>query len=313
MKAYIFHEGPLPSGIALDYDPAIFNLPEYLSLQNIGNILSFYLLDKRRNKAVAGIHFYLENHLARSPFKAPFGSLECADGINPVFLYRFLEDIELQLTEKGISGIYIKNPPDAYAPGKWALLETFFLNQKYIVSEAEVSAVIRVTEVPFAETIRHSEKLRLRQAEKAGFTFSDHPLERLPEVYDFISACHREKGYKLSVSQEELQTAVKRFPDRYLLFAIFQQENIRAAAISLRVTKNILYNFLVNHEMEFNHLSPAVLLMEGIYKYCYQKGIDSLDLGTSAWEEKPNFPLLDFKMHLGGLPASKFSFYKKIG
>ena len=134
----------------------------------------------------------------------------------------------------------------------------------------------------------------------------------LAEVYGFIESCHGEKGYAMSISLDKLRETIGRFPDRYVLSAVKDQGAMRAAAISIRVTDGILYNFIVNHEKRFNALSPPVLLMEGLYEYCQANGIALFDLGTSARDGHPNFSLLDFKLHLGGAPTSKFSFYKKL-
>lgn len=312
MEEYIFHEGTLPSDITLDYEAAIFNLPSFKSLQDSQHWISFYILNKRRKKAVAGIHFHVENHLARSPFRAPFGSVEFSKQLLPRILYEFLEYIESRLKKQGISELSIKNPPHGYEPGQLSLLETFLLNQKYQVSEAEVSTLIQVTDELFTDVIRHSEKLRMRQAQKADFIFNHLVIDKLDEVYLFLSQCHADKGYKLSMTLGELKRAVKEFPERYLLFVILHQEKIVAASVSIRVNKNTLYNFFANHEREYNQLSPLILLIDGIYAFCRENKITLLDLGTSAWQDKPNFNLLDFKIHIGGIPTSKLTFYKKI-
>lgn len=312
MKVYTFLEGSSPAGFVPDYDPAIFNWPEFTALHPAGEATAFYLLDERRKKIMAEIHFRITDHLARSPFRAPFGSVECSSDIQPQVLYRFIEDFELRLKNKGVTDIYIKNPPHVYAPAKLSLLETFLLNQHYTATDAEVDAVIEVTKDPFAERIRHSENLRMRQAELAGFSFAELTPGQGRHVYDFISGCHQQKGYKLSIAPGEMERLIRRFPGRYLFFVIRQGEKTVAASVSVRVTANILYNFLVNHEKELDHLSPAVPLMEGIYGYCQRNGIGLFDLGTSAWQGKPNFSLLDFKLHVGAMPGSRFSFYKKI-
>lgn len=114
------------------------------------------------------------------------------------------------------------------------------------------------------------------------------------------------------MTAQELQKTAEEFPDRYLLFAIYHREKIVAASITIRIDQNKLYNFMTNHEKQYNHLSPSLLLMEGIYEYCSHHEISLFDLGTSALQGKPNFTLLDFKLHIGGIPTSKLSFHKKI-
>jgi hypothetical protein len=117
----------------------------------------------------------------------------------------------------------------------------------------------------------------------------------------------------MSVSAGELLETVSVFPDRYHLFVVRQEQKVVAASVGIGVTDKILYNFLANHETEYNHLSPAIILMEGIYDYCRLNRIHLFDLGTSALQGEPNFSLLDFKVHIGGRLTSKFSFYKNIG
>ena len=288
-------------------------MPAFGALHPSANVISFYLLDRLKPLAYAAIHFFIEGHVAQTPYKAPFGSLECSENIHPRVLYRFLEKIEHQLKHRGATEILMRNPPRAYAPEKWSMVETFLLNQKYTVAEAEVGTVLPVTGNAFIERIRPAEKLRGRQGRDAGFVFKNLTMNRLDEVFHFISTCHLGKGYRLPITQAELERTVRSFPDRYVLFAILHEERIIAAAVGIRITKGILYNFLVNHEKVFNHLSPPVLLMEGIYNFCCEHAIRLMDLGTSALRGKPNFTLLDFKLHMGGVATSKLSFHKKTG
>lgn len=311
MQTYIFHDGPLPPGATLGYSPAIFNTEAYRSLYASGNEQSFFLLEKSQSIACAGVHFQMDGGVARSPFRAPFGSFEFDGHIVPRKLYEFLQYVEYQLRSKGVKKIFLKNPPHAYAPSKNALLETFLLNQQYGVQQAEVSAVIPVTVKTFAERIRHSEQLRFRQGTEAGFAFQNPGPEKLEQVYRFIAACHKEKGYSLSISEDDLAKTVRTFPEKYILSVITNQEEIVAAAVSIRINESILYNFLVNHRKEYNTLSPPVVLLDGLYAYCQQHSIALLDLGTSALGGQPNFNLLDFKLHLGGMPSPKFTFVKE--
>ena len=309
---YRFHRGPLSPEMSPDFEPAIFNTPEYFAPQDTTGWLSFYILNERTSTASASLHFHRQGSLARSPLKAPFGSVDCGENINPALLFDFLNFVEEELRRAGVEGVYLKNPPRAYSPSRLSLLETFLLNQKYIVAEAESGAVISVSETPFADVICHSERLRLQQARSAGLAIRRLPDEQITQVYAFIARCHAEKGYRISITAQELEATVRRFPGRYLLFGIFDGERMISAGVSIRIKAGILYNFLLNHDREYNGVSPPLLLLEGVYDYCRGNSIRILDLGTSAIEGKPNFSLLDFKLHLGGIPTTKFSFYKKL-
>lgn len=312
MDAYTFHEGALPSAVTLAYEPAIFNLPTFAALQGAAPDASFYLLDERSAEAHAGVHFHFDGTTARSPYRAPFGSFEFYEKINPAPLYRFIENVTSRLREKGMSEVVLRNPPREYNVGVYSLLETFLLNQQYSVSDAEISAVLPLNGKTFAGVIRNSERLRILQSGRAGLQFRKLSQDRAASVYEFISRCHKEKGYRISISHDDFERTLQQYPTRYHLFGVFRGEEICAAAVSVEVTGNVLWNFLVNHETGYNRLSPSVLLMQGIYDYCAEHGITLFDLGTSALKGQPNFSLLDFKLHLGALPVSKLSFQKRI-
>jgi len=259
-----------------------------------------------------GVHFHIDGTIARSPYRAPFGSFEFADKVNPGHLYRFIEEVAIRLREKGITEVLLRNPPREYNVAGYSLLETFLLNQQYSVCEAELSAVIPVSGAPFVGVIRNSEKLRILQSGRAGLQFRTLSPDRAEFVYEFISYCHHDKGYRMSISKDDFQKTIQQFPTRYHLFGVFRDMEMCAAAVSVRATGKVLWNFLVNHETVYNQLSPSVLLLQGIYGYCAEHGITLFDLGTSALHGRPNFSLLDFKLHLGAVPVSKLSFHKKL-
>lgn len=302
----------MPSGFTLAFKPALFNTPDFFSLQAESGWLSFYVLDVEGARAVAVMYVHLEDGHARTPLRAPFGSVESSGEMNPRTLFDFITYVEDQLKRRGASDFSIKNPPRGYDPEFISLLETFLLNRKYVLSSAEAGAVVAVTDTPFMKVIRHSEALRLRQARNAGFEFVLLPEDRLEAVYHFIAACHQVKGYSMSIALGDLRKTIDKFPDRYVLSAVMDQEHMRAAAVSIRVTDHILYNFMVNHEKRFNALSPPIMLMEGLYGYCQANQITLFDLGTSALDGDPNFSLLAFKLHMGAAPTTKFSFYKHL-
>jgi hypothetical protein len=311
-KYYNFFEGNLPSDYSLEFEESLFNSHLFYPLQDPDKWVSFYVLMPSEQKAAAGIHFHVDGDLARSPYRAPFGSIEFCTTLAPLVLYKFFEYIEVQLTKRGVREIRIKNPPHAYAPACLSLVETVLINQGYQVVTAELSTLIEPDAAVFSERIRHSEKLRLQQAKNAGCTFRRWQVESLEELYNFLSRCHEEKGYQVSMTYDDLRKTVVTFPDRYLLFGIVKEAEVIAASISIKINQNCLYTFFANHDRKYNSLSPLILLMESIYVYCQENQIRLLDLGTSALQGKPNFNLLDFKLHIGGVPSAKVTFNKKI-
>jgi len=290
----------------------MFNQQTHLFLQHTENWHSFSVLNKKYKSVGAIIYIHIDDTIASSPLRSTFGSYEISRELPAIILFQFLEFVDSRLKAKGVTKFILKEPPSSYYPNRSALLHTFLFNLGYQVSDAEVSAVIHVSENSFQSYPDSSERRRLRQCHDAGLQVKQLSHDSLGDVYLFILACRKQRGYSLSMTLSELKTAVNRFKDNYLLFGVFKEEQLVAASIAVQVRKNILYNFYPAHAKEFDHLSPVVFLMEGMYKFCQLNKIDLLDLGTSAIEGKPNFGLIDFKLRLGARPSTKLTFVKKF-
>jgi GNAT acetyltransferase-like protein len=311
LEDYIFHEGLIPSGYRLEFEQAIFNQPVHLTLQAPEGWHSFYVLNKKKKKVSAAIHFYIDRGIAKSPLRNPFGSFEYAESLRPIVLFLFIEFVEAQLIAKGVARLIIKTPPQAYHHEQTALLYTFLLNNNYRVSNAEIASGIEVSG-NLQNKLHRSQKRKLEKAKRARLVFKEVAIEQLDTIYTFIENCRHQKDYKLSLSLAELHRTVKVCKGHYKLFAVYQKKQLAAASITIRVKQNILYDFYHDHALEFDQLSPVVLLVEGIYKFCLKHKITFLDLGTSAVEGTPNFPLLNFKMKLGAKPSTKLTFEKVL-
>jgi hypothetical protein len=137
-------------------------------------------------------------------------------------------------------------------------------------------------------------------------------VDALESVYEFILACRTERDYRLSIPWDTLYTTVNTFKDRFPLFVVTHQDDLVAASISINIGNGILYNFHSAHPKSYDHLSPVVMLLKGIHRYCVEHNYRLLDLGTSALEGLPNFSLLDFKLGLGAQPTAKLTFKKEL-
>ena len=299
-----------PPDYTFDFEPALFNLQQHRELQAPDHWHSFYILDQSAGKVSGAIHFQLNNGVAASPLRAPFGSAEFSGSVPGEVLFEFLKFFESKLQSRGVSRIVIKSYPCAYAEAQSVLLQTFLWNLKYNVATAEIASVVHVTADGALRTFHRSEKRKLGKAIGAGLVFKELPNESFEAVYNFIHRCRSEKNYTLSMTLADLKIAMSRFPERYLLFGVFENHRLAAAAITILVKDHILYDFYHDHDAAFDYLSPVVLLVEGIYEFCYRNRIQMIDLGTSAEEGLPNFSLLHFKNYLGGNPTSKLTFEK---
>lgn len=312
MKAYFFHEGTVPPEYQLDFEESLFNQQNHRALQTPEGWHSFYILNSKYKKIRAAIHFHIDGIWARSPLRSSFGSLEFSNNLPAKILFDFVLFFEFALKSKGVKHIRIKSYPQIYKPYNFTLFQAFLINLKYSVSQAEISSVIKITAGNARENFHRSERRKLDKTLQAGLIFKPIPIGHLDEVYMFIQTCRRNKNYSLSMTLEGMRLSVGRFPNHYLLFGVFDNENLVAASICILVKQNILYDFYHDHSASYDHLSPITLLVAEMYNYCKLNNIGLLDMGTSSINGIPNFGLLHFKNFLGGKPTAKFTFEKNL-
>jgi lipid II:glycine glycyltransferase (peptidoglycan interpeptide bridge formation enzyme) len=130
-------------------------------------------------------------------------------------------------------------------------------------------------------------------------------IEKLKGVYTFIHKQQSLKGYSISMTFEELQKTVDACKENFFLFAAWNQEEIVAASVSIKVTDSVLYNFYITHDATYKQYSPVVAIIETLYNFCKERNLSILDLGTSMLNDKPNISLLDFKRRLGGVDTER--------
>jgi hypothetical protein len=311
LKSFTFTDSVSDELYSFDYEQSLFNVEEHRMLQAQHGWVSYYVIDESLRKIMASIHFLIEDDVAKSPLRAPFGSIEFSMALPLKVLYEFIGYFERQLLQKEIRKILIKGAPEGYYENT-GTLTAFLINHGFVITNSDIASVIDVTGPSLKEKLHRSEQKRLRKAENENLTFSNLPMSRLEEVYEFILRCRTEKKYELSMSLELLTKSVKTFKDRYYLFGIFDGDIMAAASIAILVKRDLLYEFYHDHLQQFDHVSPVVKLVEGINEFCFNNGITKLDLGTSSLGTTPNFGLLNFKLLLGAKPVPKFTFEKNL-
>jgi len=205
----------------------------------------------------------------------------------------------------------LKNSPEVYARVESERLRKVLIESGY-ETNAEVSAVLPVTDKPFESALHHSERKRLRKCKESGLIFNQLALRDLPTIYQFLKGCREEKGYSLSMSLDELTRVTTVFPDVFFLTSVKHNDQLVAANISIQLNSRVLYNFYHDHQVSYDALSPVVFLNEGLYQICQHRKLDLLDLGTSHAEGKLNETLLNFKLKLGAQPSNKITFVKNL-
>lgn len=310
MTDYIFKENEFTEAFDFSYEPYLFHYSSHLAIQ-YPDWITFSVVSKKRGKVEGHLHVAIKNKEGISPVRAPFGSFQFSPSLKPLVLFKFIEFVCERLKKKGIESLTIKNAPDFFEPESSPVLNTFLLNQGFLIINSEVQTVVRTGD-DFSSGLSAWEKRRLRQAKEAGLIFKRLDSKQLKSVYQFILDCRVERDYILSIDWSTLKRTVDAFPDRFILFGVMHKDEFAAASISINAGNKILSNFHSAHPRKFDRLSPVVMLLKGIFDFCCENDFRLLDLGTSSLEGLPNFKLLNFKLGLGAHPTMKLTFKKLL-
>jgi hypothetical protein len=272
----------------------VFNTSNFHALRE--NSIRCYLLVKS-DKILAHIVFTLHDREAISGYRATFGSVDLFDTVSEDTLVRFIQDIRVDLASYDIDTITIANPALCYPNADY--IENSLISAGYEVIGSELNQHLDVTQQEFGDVIRRSELSKLKIALSSEFKSKLVTVDQLPEIYKLIVETHQRKGYPVSLSFDDLASVIKEFPDRYLLFCLYDKETLIAATVSILVTDKVMYNFYHGDDYTYRSKSPLVMLIGEIYSYCQQHSIDTLDLGISTVAGELNDGLFNFKKHLG--------------
>lgn len=308
LNEYRFVCGDLPAGCRLAHEPIFYNEYEHRLLQARTGWLSFYITNLSATEAFAAAHFYLEHGVARSHPRSPFGGIDVSPELDDGVLPEFVAFIENELQTRNVSRIILKHPPSFYFPDHLPVLESVLLSAGFQCATAELSSVLFVD-----DRLPHTQQLKkLRKAARAGLRFVQHAFSDAAMIYDFVSGCRAAKGYSFSMTRDQFLVSFEKFPHRYLLFSVYDGQRMVAAAITVRVRSDVLYDFAHDHLSEYDALSPVVFMVDNICEFCRLQAIPLLDLGTSHADGRINFGLLTFKRRLGAKTFSKLTFEKVL-
>jgi hypothetical protein len=307
--AYEFRATPA-SGFVRAYAVPMYCTEAHRALQT-AEWKSFWLVRPASRQIVAEIHFACHGAAALSPVRAPFGAFAFSGGLQADGLQQFLHRAGNELRLAGCTSIKMVMPPGPYLEAG-ALASVFFTEAGYAVGPVEASAFLPVSDLDFRAGLHAWERRKIRQAEAAGVVCRHGGRSGLQDIYRFLQACRAERGRQLSMSEEKIMELSEAFPKEVLWFDATRHGQRVAAVLAIRDTPQILYTLYYGHAAAANALSPVVLLLEYVYRYCRQHGAQWINLGTSTVEGATSTPLLQFKINLGAVLFNKFTFTKKF-
>lgn len=282
----------------------LFHTTEYISYQHNEVLYYGLLLD---GVPVSQISFVQVGNNMFSMPKSPFGGF-IIDGDMPTggiqaFIKAIVSDSKIQ----NLQSLHITLPPACYGQH---ILHQVCKELEYCgfqVSNEYPNQYITITEKDFRQLLDGDERRYLNRAATLKMTFRKLDLSYLSEAYTLFRACRDAKGYDISMSEEQLLDTMGNFPREYMLFGLFLDKAMIAASLCIQVNEHILYDFYHGDSLAHRQYSPIIPLMQGIYEYSRNIGVELLDLGTSI---APG--VFKFKKHMGAKASVKKSYCYQV-
>lgn len=231
--------------------------------------------------------------LPRSPFGGIYFLTNNKKNISIV--YELILDLRL---------IKIVFPPDVYGfSGKYTSLNGY--------KEINDYTVYLPLNDNYYSKLEASERTRFNKCKKAGFLNKKLDSEDLPKVYNLILEAKESKGYRGTMSLFDLSEMFVLFPNDFQIFGCYNNEELIAGVVNIRVSNKIFYNFYVGDSLSYRNFSPLVFLFQEVYDYAKDQGGLILDLGLSSVDGQLNNGLHKFKLKLGGKVSFKKTFIKE--
>jgi hypothetical protein len=290
------------------FEGFFFNENEFISRASPEGRFTFVCVDTASN-IKARFTLFIQGSEGLSPFRAPFGSFEFAEDFSGKELEEFICKIDGFAKEKKLSRLTITSWPDCYNPENAAVLKKMLLKNGYQVIVEDHNYHLG-TGSSFESLIHVSEKGKLNKSTNAGFRFSVGGSDDIKSIHTLVAEARKQRGHPLSMNLGDYENMFLEFPDRYILFILYDHHKLIAACTGVKINSKILYNFLGADDINYKSYSPMVMLMKGVYDYCRGHSYQIFDLGIGTANGIVNPGLVQFKKYLGGKFSYKFTYQK---
>lgn len=274
---------------------------EYLATQQFEQLLVFesdHIL----------LHVNIENRVALSLPKSPFGSFYSETSITKDAFIQFNELIKDELTAEEVKEIQIVHPSEIY---------NHFVDKDHIIKAGyselynDLNQHIELSE-NWEDHIHKMQQRKLISLQNEGFEFKAMGKEDLKVAHQFLTVCRQAQGLQINISWDHLEKLTKNLPDAYDCFGVFRDGKISAVCISVKVTEDVAYYYLPGTSPMFRSHSPMVLLIAGMVNHYRERRFKYLDLGISSLMGKVQEPLRVFKERMGAVETRKPTFLMSL-
>jgi hypothetical protein len=291
---------------------AIFNTSKFFNLHKHDSAFYFQLCLGSPRQSVGVVHFTeTEPGSFRSPRRGTFGGFEFNRPLRLELIERFVDEVELVLTENGARQIELLEPPACFDASNAGVLANVLGRRGYVPRTPDLAYLLRV-DGPLWEKLKPSRRQRVHRCQRQGITVAQVGPDRHKEVYDVIVENRNSRHFPVTMTYDAIEEMVHAFPDRLLFFGAFEGSDMIASSICVKVNSSVLYVFYWGDRPGYEHLSPVTLLAQCIYDYAQKAQFNLIDFGTATNGGDPIYGLINFKREIGCFPSPKPTYVKLL-
>ncbi|MFL0685868.1 MAG: hypothetical protein ACJLTB_22120 [Algoriphagus aquaeductus] len=246
---------------------------------------------KGKLKAVVRVAIQKDGKAVSSP-GLPFGGIWIFGSIHTDELTQFVDRFVLDLKNRGLSSLFLTQPPKPYEPFtdliqsvlfKKGFVQTsvlshqFFLGKKKIKEEAQ----------NLKEKLK-SQKNDLRLTSYRGQIMN---FKFLQEIRNW----NNERGYAFNLDEKRVIEQVSVFPERYFQISIFKNDHPIAHAMAVKLVPEGMYYFLSAISPSAKVPNCGDLILLNLFQLAAEQKSEFIDLGSSEIESGINHGLMFFK------------------
>ena len=287
-----------------------FNQPRFYELHKTET--SFYLSLLFEDKLIGVCHFTeIEPGYFRSPYRGTYGNISFKDDLNLKIKNNSVKDILIYLENLNAQKIEITSRPFSHNIHDESALLNIYLNEGFVISNQEINHSIIVDSKSLFDKMMRNNKKRLNKCERENFVFEQVFSEpEIEEVYQTIKENREGKGYKVSMTLEQILEMCNVFKDSVYFFKATRFGKCLASSVCVKLNNSVLYVFYWGDKQGFEQYSPVVFLANGIYNFAQQNQFRLIDAGTSSIKGIQNFGVAIFKENLGFTISPKLTYEK---
>ena len=286
----------------------IFNTVAFAQL-NSDKVERVHYLSFDDPKTCFGIVLGESNGVLRSPFSAPFGGF-LEKGTHGLERMEKAVDVLADYARERSLKLLITLPPLVYDETKMSKWVSVMI-RKMQLRHIDLNYHLDISHVShYSSVINSSARNHLNQALRQNYCL--HKLnsdnrDDVARVYNVISCNHKERGFPLRMTFEQVWQTVSRVVTAD--FFVLEHEGCDVAAAQIfHVADGIAQVVYWGDIRQYAKLRPMNYLAYSLFGYYADNGLRILDIGPSTEDGIPNYGLCEFKESIGCSVTMKYSF-----